>query len=59
MCYELCLPTSSTTLQPSLIITTPITYGVPAVAEALHVPLHIISAVPWVPSKVGWVSVIT
>jgi len=41
-------------LQPSLIITTPITYGAAHVAEALGgVPLHVISAVPWLPSKVS------
>jgi len=39
-------------LQPSLIITTPITYGVPHVAEACGIPVHVISAVPWMPSKV-------
>lgn len=39
-------------MQPSLIITTPLVYGAAHVAEALGVPLHVTSAVPWVPSKV-------
>jgi hypothetical protein len=37
---------------PDAILTTPITYGAAAVAEALGVPLIILSATPWAPSTV-------
>lgn len=38
---------------PDLILANQIAYGQVHCAEALGVPLHIISNIPWLPSKVG------
>lgn len=45
--YELLPPGA---LQPDLVIATAITYGASAMAEALDVPLHTISTIPWRPT---------
>ncbi|KAJ9513904.1 hypothetical protein QJQ45_020989 [Haematococcus lacustris] len=38
-------------LKPDLVVTNPLCYGAPHVAEALDIPLHLVSAVPWAPSE--------
>lgn len=45
--------TRDTRVQPDLIIGTAITYGAPHCAEALGVPFHTISTIPWRPTEVG------